>query len=161
MGDPTGPPRGSDDDQYQTDSGESDIDAEAEEIEPIASSTNTLNHQNDNRPRNQQYRANSNGNGQVPVSDTVSSILSSISRPEPALVIPIEQGNVEDETEIDAERMERFYNGALNAITKVCCHAILYRYYQIIFMHQPSTVQDILSRYERRLTGLQIDIKCD
>lgn len=117
MGDPTDPPRGSDDNQYQSDSGESDIDAEAEVIEP-ANSTAAHN-QNINNSRNHQNRANSYDNGYAPVSDTVTSIISSISRPEAALVIPIEHNTADGEAEIDAERMERFYNGALNAITKV------------------------------------------
>ena len=51
--------------------------------------------------------------------DTVHSILSSISNPNAAFVIPVDGSTDNGEEEIDADRMERFYTGALSAITKV------------------------------------------
>lgn len=133
MGDPTDQPKGSDDAQYQGDSSDSDIDVEAEEINPETAQQNvgsnstgvettSNNHgTNINYRRNPQNRANHNSNDQT-TSDTVTSILASISNPDAAVVIPLEPSTSSghsDEAEIDAERMERFYNGALTAITKV------------------------------------------
>ncbi|KAF6021269.1 hypothetical protein EB796_020423 [Bugula neritina] len=52
-------------------------------------------------------------------SDTVHSILSSISNPNAAVVIPLDDHAADGDVEIDADRMARFYSGALSAITKM------------------------------------------
>lgn len=123
MGDPTEPSKGSNDDQeMQSDndmqSDDSDIDAEAEQIQPAAVGTNIQHSTSSPTLRNQQR----NGNYGYAQSDTVQSILSSISNPNAAVIMPfgddLPVGQAGDE-EIDADRMERFYSSSLSAITKV------------------------------------------
>jgi len=120
MGDPTEPVKGGSEDQdVQSDiemqSEDSDIDNEAEQIQPA---TNTNMQLPTNVTTNRPQRSVSQTNAH---SDTVQSILSSIANPHAAVIMPFgdDLPISQDDDEIDADRMERFYSGALSAITKM------------------------------------------
>lgn len=91
-----------------------DVENEAEVIEPGINSYSQV------RQQHYQHEVRRHANGrssmQPAVSDTVASILSSVSGDNLAVVIPLDQDNEEG---LDPERMEKFYSGALKAITKV------------------------------------------
>lgn len=120
MGDPTEPAKGEEPHNIHSDEEgqpESDNeDAEAEVIQPaaVARATDVSQHLQDQNPGTCRAIPDVSSNA-----DTVQSILSSIANPNAAIVIPLDANTGGGDGEIDAARMERFYTGALSAITKV------------------------------------------
>ena len=121
MGDPTEPVKGSSEEQdaqsdQEMQSEDSDIDNEAEQIQPAVTNLQ-LPANSSSASRSQRSVSQTSAN-----SDTVQSILASISNPNAAVIMPFGDDlpiSSQDDEEIDADRMERFYSGALSAITKV------------------------------------------
>ena len=121
MGDPTEPVKGSSEDQdaqsdQEMQSEDSDIDNEAEQIQPAVTN---LQPPTNSRSASRSQRSVSQTSAN---SDTLQSILASISNPNAAVIMPFGDDlpiSSQDDEEIDADRMERFYSGALSAITKV------------------------------------------
>lgn len=119
MGDPTDRPKNSEDSQDGSQDGnldEDNLDIEAEQIEPARNGLAN----GDGVRVNVRENQTQNGTGSTGSSDTVASILTSISNPEAAVVIPFDNYNEGDAEYVDPDRIEKFYSGALTAITKVC-----------------------------------------
>ncbi|XP_067951426.1 uncharacterized protein [Watersipora subatra] len=119
MGDPTDRNKGEEsNDIHQHFNADSPLnsdneDNEAEQVQPAVEQSSSV------QQSSSQQRVPRNSSQTSENSDTVHSILSSITNQNAAVVIPVDGGAGDGEESIDAERMEKFYTGALSAITKM------------------------------------------